>query len=138
MSGTPIIKIKGLAEFQKSLRQIDANLPKQLRIMLNQASTVVIRWAVPRIPTRTGRAAGSVKAKSSQRESRVSMGGRRAPYMPWLDFGGKVGPNRSVERPFLVRGRYLYAGLEANAEDVQKIIEEGLAALATGAGLEVS
>jgi hypothetical protein len=135
---TPMIKVDGLAEFQKSLRQMDANLPKQLRVMLNSAVTVVIDWAVPKIPRRTGRAARSVKAKSSQREARASMGGRAAPWMPWLDFGGRVGPDKSVERPFITRGRYLYPGLEATHEDVQKIMESGLAALATGAGLEVS
>ena len=134
----PMIKVDGLVEFQKSLRQIDADLPKQLRVILNQSVTVVIDWAVPRIPRRTGRAAASVKARSSQRESRVAMGGRRAPYMPWLDFGGKVGVNRSVDRPFLRRGRYLYAGLEATHEDVTEIMEKGLAALAGSAGLEVT
>jgi hypothetical protein len=133
-----MITIRGIADLQRALRQMDADLPKQLRVILNQATDVVIDWAVPRIPRRTGRAAGSVKAKSSQREARVSMGGRRAPYMPWLDFGGKVGRNRSVERPFLKRGRYLYAGLEANGEDVQRIMAEGLAALAQSSGLEVS
>lgn len=138
MSGTPIIRVEGLKEFQAALRAMDRDLPKQLRIMLNRAATVVIDWAVPRIPKRTGRAAGSVKARSSQRESRVAIGGRRAPYMPWLDFGGAVGPGRSVQRPFRKKGRYLYAGLEANAEDVTKIMERGLAELAAGAGLEVS
>lgn len=137
MSG-PMIKVDGLKEFQKALRQMDADLPKQIRIILNQATSVVIDWAVPRIPRRTGRAAGSVKARSSQREARVAMGGNRAPYMPWLDFGGKVGKNRSVERPFLRKGRYLYAGLAANEDDVTKIMSEGLAALAAGAGVEVS
>jgi hypothetical protein len=66
------------------------------------------------------------------------MGGRRAPYMPWLDFGGAVGPARSVTRPFIRRGRYLYAGLEAKHEDVTKIMSEGLAELAAGAGMDVS
>jgi hypothetical protein len=138
MSGTPMIKVDGLAEFQKSLRQIDADLPKQLRVMLNDAVTVVIDWAVPRIPRRTGRAAGSVKKRSSQREARVAMGGTRAPHMPWLDFGGKVGREDSVVRPFRREGRYLYPGLKATHEDVTAIMEKGLAALAAGAGLEVT
>jgi hypothetical protein len=132
------IKVDGLKEFQASLRAMDRDLPKQLRIMLNRATGVVIDWAVPRIPRLTGRAAGSVKAKSSQREARVSMGGRRAPHMPWLDFGGAVGPNRSVTRPFIRRGRFLYAGLEAKHEDVTRIMSEGLAELAAGAGMDVS
>jgi hypothetical protein len=133
-----MIKVDGLKEFQAALREMDRDLPKQLRITLNKAATIVIDWAVPRIPKRTGRAAASVKARSSQRESRVAMGGRRAPYMPWLDFGGAVGPNRSVVRPFIKRGRFLYAGLEVKHEDVTKIMNDGLMELAASAGLEVS
>lgn len=134
----PMIKVDGLKEFQASLREMDRDLPKQLRVMLNKAVTVVIDWAVPRIPRRTGHAAASVRPKSGQREARVSMGGRRAPYMPWLDFGGAVGPGRSVVRPFRREGRYLYAGLTATSEDVTKIITQGLAELAESAGLDVT
>lgn len=133
---TDPVRIDGLKEFQKALRDMDADLPKQIRVTLNRATDVVIQWAVPRIPKRTGRAAASVKARSSQREARVAIGGRRAPYMPWLDFGGKVGRNRSVERPFIKRGRYLYPGLDAKRDELTGIMAEGLTALATAAGLE--
>lgn len=137
MSGPPL-RIDGIREFQKALRAVDRDLPKSLRLVLNEATGVVIDWAVPRIPRKTGRAAASVKAKSSQREARVSIGGRRAPWMPWLDFGGEgKRPGRPAHRPFIKRGRYLYAGLDATHEDVQKIMERGLDELARRAGLEV-
>jgi hypothetical protein len=137
MSGAPI-RIEGIKEFQKSLRAVDRDMPKRLRLVLNDAAAVVIDWAVPRVPRVTGRAVASVKAKSSQRESRVAIGGRRAPYMPWLDFGGegKV-KGRPGPRPFIKKGRYLYAGLDATHDDVQKIMEKGIAELARDAGLEV-
>jgi hypothetical protein len=133
------IRIAGIKEFQKALREVDRDLPKQLRLTLNEAAGVVIDWAVPRVPRLTGRAAASVKAKSSQRESRVAIGGRRAPYMPWLDFGGegKI-KGRPAARPFIRKGRFLYAGLDATHEDVTKIMERGLNDLARQAGLEVS
>ncbi len=132
------LKIDGIREFQKALRAVDRELPKALRLTLNEAATVVIDWAVPRIPRRTGRAAASVKAKSSQRESRVAIGGRRAPWMPWLDFGGEgKRPGRPSARPFIKKGRYLYAGLDATHDEVQKIMERGLDELARRAGLEV-
>lgn len=137
MSGEPI-RIEGIREFQKALREIDRDLPKQMRVIFNEATGVVIDWAVPRIPKRSGRAAGSVKARSSQRDARVAIGGRRAPYMPWLDFGGEgKRPGRPSARPFRRKGRYLYAGLDATRDDVQRIMVEGLAALAAGAGLEM-
>jgi len=132
------IRIEGIAEFQRALRQVDKDLPKQVRIILNQAVTLVIDWALPRIPTRSGRARQSVKARSSQREARAVIGGKRAPYMPWLDFGGegKV-KGRPAPRPFIKRGRYLYQGLEHTQDDVTKIMEDGLRALAAGAGLDM-
>lgn len=134
----PPIKIVGLKEFQKSLREMDADLPKQLRVALNQVSDLVINYARPKMPSITGDARRSLKARSSQRAVRIAMGGRRAPHAPWLDFGGAVGPNRSVLRPFLRRGRYLYPALDANHEEVTKVMAEALTALAAGAGLDVT
>lgn len=136
MSGEQI-RIDGLKEFQKALRGIDRDLPKQVRVIFNEATGLVIDWAVPRIPKRSGRAAGSVKARSSQREARVAIGGRRAPYMPWLDFGGEgKRKGRPSARPFIRKGRYLYAGLDATRDDVEQVMIKGLADLAASAGLE--
>lgn len=133
------IRIDGLKEFQRALRDMDADLPKQLRVVLNRATGVVVDWAQPRVPRRSGAAAASIKARSSQREARVAIGGRRAPHMPWLDFGGEgKKPGRPSARPFLRHGRYLYAGLDANRDEVQRIMVEGAAALARDAGLEMS
>lgn len=133
------IRIDGLKEFQKALREVDAALPKRLRLVLNEAVEVVLGWAVPRIPRKTGRAASSVKAKSSQREARASIGGRRAPWMPWLDFGGEgKTKGRPPARPFLKEGRYLYKGLEATRDEVQEIMVKGADALANEAGLETT
>lgn len=132
------LQITGLREFQRALRQMDAGLPKQIRLVFNDATKVVIRDATSRMPSRSGRAIASVKARSSQREARVAIGGARAPYVPWLDYGGKTGPNRSVVRPFIREGRYLYPALTRKRDELQKILEDGLVELATGAGLEVS
>lgn len=132
------IRIDGLKEFQRALRDLDSNLPKVMRVVFNEASSVVIDWATPRVPRRTGRAVKSIKARSSQREARVGIGGARAPYMPWLDFGGEGRvKGRPPARPFIKKGRYLYAGLDATRDEVTKIMTDGLAQLATSAGLEM-
>lgn len=133
------IRIDGLREFQKTLRQMDAELPRRLRLILNDAAKIVIDYAQPRIPRDTGRAAGSIKARSSQRTSAVAIGGRRAPYYPWLDFGGQGRVHgRPGRRPFLREGRYLYPALRVKRDDVQRAMAEGLDQLARDAGLEVS
>lgn len=137
MSGDPI-RIDGLKEFQRALKDMDRQLPKQIRLILNDATALVIDWARPRIPTATGRAKASVKARSSQREARVAIGGNRAPYMPWLDFGGQgKAPGRPPARPFIRKGRYLYPGLEATRDEVTEKMSAGLADLGRSAGLDV-
>lgn len=132
------IKVTGLREFQRALRRMDSNLPKQLRLALNEASTLVIDKARPLIPVRTGRAANSLKVRSTQREARIAAGGRTAPYYPWLDFGGKTGRHKSVERAFYKEGRYIYPTLRKNREEVIDIMQTAITDLARDAGLDVT
>jgi phage gpG-like protein len=133
------IQVSGLREFQKALKQMDADLPKQLRVALNEASGVVIDYAGSHMPSRTGRARASLKARSTQREARVGLGGRKAPYAPWLDFGGEGRRRgRPSARPFIKSGRYVYKGLEVKRDEVTEIMSSALTELARTAGLEVS
>ena len=131
------IKIEGLAEFNRNLRKINADLPKMLRLAHNEAGRVVVNWAAPRVPKRSGRAAKTVKAKSTRTETRVSGGSTKSPYYAWLDFGGRVGPRKSVQRPFIKQGRYIYPGLGENYDQVQEILIRGLLDVARAAGVEV-
>lgn len=131
------IKIEGLVEFQRNLKTLDANLPKVLRIAHNQGAQIVVNWAQPRVAMKTGRAKASVKARSSQRESKVQGGSTRVPWYAWLDFGGSVGRKRSVKRPFLKGGRYIYAGWDATREDVHQALLAALLDVAREAGVEV-
>jgi hypothetical protein len=133
-----LVKIEGLREFQASLRRMDRDLPKQLRVVLNEAAEVVVEGARPKIPRRTGRAAASLRVQSSQRESRVAAGGARVPYYGWLDFGGSVGRKRSIRRPFLRDGRYIYPTFRDRRATFQRILEKGLHDLATKSGLDVT
>ena len=132
------IDVSGIRAFGKQLRQMDAGLGKQVRIMLNGSAELVVTKARPKIQTRTGRAAASLKVSSSQREARVAAGGRKAPYYPWLDFGGNVGPNDSVSRPFYTEGRYIYPTVRENSDEIQKTMAAGISELAQSAGLVVT
>jgi hypothetical protein len=134
----PRIEVAGLREFQRSLRQMDTDLPKQIRVVLNASGEIVIRYARPKIPSKTGAARASMKLRSSQREARLAAGGRKAPYYPWLDFGGAVGPNDSVTRPFITIGRYVYPTLKDHNAEIQDAMADGLQRLATDAGLEMT
>jgi phage gpG-like protein len=91
------------------------------------------------MPNRTGRARASVKARSSQRAARVAVGGSKAPYVPWLDFGGEGRrKGRPPARPFLKAGRYTYVGLKIHRDDITEIMSAGLTELARSGGLDVT
>jgi hypothetical protein len=131
------ISIDGLAEFNRGLRKLDSEAPKGLRIALNGAADLLVQKTVPLIPRRSGAAAASLKAKSTRTSARVSVGGRNAPYYPWLDFGGRTGPKRSVERPFYTEGRYLYPTLRRIRPEIEQALRDGIVAVARDAGLDV-
>lgn len=131
------IHISGLREFNRALKGLDSNLPKGVRLALNEASDFIVDRAVPKVARRTGRAARTLKAKSTRTEARVSGGGSRAPYYPWLDFGGRTGKNRSVHRAFLKDGRYLYATYFENRDKFVDIVGDALKKVADDAGLVI-
>jgi hypothetical protein len=137
---TDPIKVEGLAEFNRNLKKLDSDLPKALRVALNEAAGVVVGYARPRVAKRSGRAAASVKARSTRTAVRVVAGGARVSYYPWLDFGGRVGKGRSVSRPFLKEGRYIYAGyFKSRASgEFQEVLTAALLRVAAQAGVEVT
>lgn len=131
------VRIDGLREFTRALKTFDAKLPTAVRIGLNDAVNVIIEWARPRVAKRTGRAASTLKAKSTRTSARIAAGGSKAPYYPWLDFGGRVGRNRSVERPFYKEGRYIYKGLVMRRDAFESALQRALVGVAESAGLDV-
>jgi hypothetical protein len=132
------IKVVGLEEFQRAVRGMDAGAQTMVKKILTEATGVVIDYARPRMPNRTGAARASLKAKQNARTADVSIGGARAPYVPWLDFGGQGRrPGRPPARPWLKHGRYVYAALDAKRTAVEDILTDGLTQLALDAGLDL-
>src|SRR5262245_43715055 len=131
------IKIDGLDVFVRNLKTLDAELPKTVRTAMNAAAGVVVDYARPRIPKRSGRAARSLRVASTQKAAKVRAGGARAPYFPWLDFGGRVGRRKSVARPFRKDGRYIYAGYFTKQAEFRELLEGGVLDTVRAAGIEV-
>lgn len=131
------VGVGGLSEFNRALRRVDSEAPKALRLALNKAAEFLIDETRKEIPRRTGKAAASLKAKSSRTAVRIAVGGRKAPYYPWLDFGGKTGPNKSVKRRFYREGRYLYPTLAKKRDEFTDVLRKALIDVAEGAGAEV-
>jgi hypothetical protein len=133
-----IVRVDGLREFQRALAKMDKDKAKALRLALNESAQFLIDEAKPNIPRDKGAAADSLRARSTQKAVRIAAGGSRAPYFPWLDFGGAVGRNKATKRPFYKEGRYLYVTLRERREDFTRILEGALTGLVRDAGLEVT
>lgn len=132
------LEVHGLGDLQKALRQMDKEAPKELAAGLAEATEIVLQAARPLVPHRSGAAQGSMKVRKQQRGATLAVGGTKAPYFPWLDFGGAVGRNRSVRRPFIPSGRYVYPTLKAKRPEVEAKVDEVLAKMARRAGFEQS
>jgi hypothetical protein len=128
------MKVDGIRDLQKALREVDRDLPKQLAAGLAEASEIVAGVARAKVPTRSGRAATSIKVKKQQRGAALAVGGSKAPYYGWLDFGGKVGRNKANRRPFIPGGRYVYPSLREKDAEVKAKVDEVLERLARLAG----
>lgn len=133
------IEVDGLKQFRKGLKDIDADMAKQLRMVANEASEIVAETARERIPRgRTGYAGSSIKTASTQTAARVAGGSTKAPYYAWLDFGGKTGIHKSVSRPYRRKGRYIWSAYSDYSDTVYERLNEGLVNLARDAGFSVN
>lgn len=132
------IKLQGLKELQAALKRLDGESQKMLRVVFNDAADIVVTDARRGVPTRTGKARASVKAQSGQREARVIGGGKRVPWYPWLDFGGRVGRDRSIHRRFEPDGRYIYPAYRRNRGEVFDAMQTGLVKLLRSVGWDAT
>ena len=136
------LRVEGLNDLAKRLKGLDPEFHKALRPALNDAAEIVVKIARPLVPVRTGKARKSIKVSSTSKEARVAEGGT-APYMPWLDYGGKVGRGRdgkgtgSVSRPFIKEGRYLYPAYRSQRHNIVRLLDKRLNAVVEAAGLKV-
>jgi hypothetical protein len=134
-----VIKVDGLSQFVRNLKKIDKDLPKAVRKSFNAAADLLLADIKPLVPVRSGAAVNTVRSTSTQTAARVSGGGKRAPYYPWLDFGGKVGRKKSTVRPFIKTGRYIYGAYyrDRDTGKFEQVMVENLLDVVRSAGIEV-
>ena len=132
------IRIEGLKDLQRSLKLISKDAPKALRLAGNEAANLIVREARPKVPIgpgEGGHAASSIRAASTRTQTRVQEGGNKFPYMPWLDFGGAGGKDKKNKRPFIKKGRYIWASFADNRERVSDKLAEELGKVIESSGL---
>lgn len=130
------VEVEGLKELRKALKQVDANFPKALQRANKRAAEIVAARARSKVPVRSGRAASTMRATATQTYGAVKFGGAKAPYAAWLDFGGRVGRNNSIVRPYRRSGRYVYPALAEVRPRVIDTYKQAIELLIETAGLK--
>lgn len=116
------VQVEGLNKFARSMRKVDATFPARMRAGLNLAAAEVAAEARSRVPKKSGTLAGTIRPSSTTRQARVSMGGKRAPYAGFIEFGGNVGRKKSVHREFIPGGRYLFPAFKDKRKQVEVLL----------------
>jgi hypothetical protein len=133
------VRVEGIRELQRSLRQANASFPAELRKANKSAAEVVVAFALPKAPVKTGRLRKSIKAQAQQRGASVKGGTEvRVPYFGFIDFGGRVGIHGSVQREFIPEGRILYPALRQARPVFMRTYERDVKSLLVKAGLLVT
>lgn len=113
------VQVEGLNRFARAMRKVDASFPARLRAGFNESARIVAEEARTSVPKKSGTLAGTIRASSTTRHARVSMGGARAPYAGFIEFGGHVGRNKSVHREYIAGGRYLFPAFKNKRTEVE-------------------
>lgn len=138
------VKVTGLNELGRAFKQIDTQLPGALKEGFTKIAESVATDVRAKVAHKSGRAAGSVTARGKQRGAAIAVGGSRAPYYPWLDFGGSVGRGHkpgvggsgAIKRDMVPDGRYLYPTIAEHNKQIKNEVDQLLERLARQAGFD--
>jgi hypothetical protein len=116
------VHIEGLRELNRSLKELDKQILKDLRVELVDVAEVVVHEAQSNVPVKSGRALSSIKAGADAKGAFVQGGRSTVPYYAWLDFGGVLRPTggrrNTITREVLKKGRYLYPAIDKHFDKV--------------------
>lgn len=147
------VKVTGLREVQAAFKQVDAALPKELRLRMKDIASHVVGVAQQRMPFESGEAARSLKPRATQRGAGIAFPqggtpwrGVKADYYPWLDFGGSTGKGHvanghngyggSVKRTIVKGGRFVYPAIADSREYIAEELDKGIVDVAQRAQFE--
>jgi hypothetical protein len=95
------IKVEGLRELNKALKKLADEAPKALREANLAAARAIVADALPKVPIRSGRLKGTVKALASTTASRMKAGSAAVPYAQAVHWG--TGPRPGLPGPHNIR-----------------------------------
>jgi hypothetical protein len=134
------------AQFRKQTRAAAGDMRDVSDLMLDVGKIAEKEWK-RRVPNESGAADRSIKARRKSRSAEVWGGGKKAPYLGWLDFGGTVvwktrgdkyahahlqsGDFRMrykmfIKRPRVEGGRYMYKVVPAKEAEINQKFMDGV------------
>lgn len=129
------IRVEGLAETRRALRAMqDIEGLADVRDGLREAARIAANDATGRVPSRSGRAAGSIRPTVGGNNAYVVGGRASVPYYGWLDFGSRS-PRKGNPRsrgPWAGSGvgphagRFIYPAIKAKRNAITKAIDRGV------------
>lgn len=132
----------------RAFKQLDTELPKELRREFKAIAEMVAGRIRGKVPRRTGAAASSVTTRAGSTGAGIAFGGSKAPYFPWLDFGGSVGRGHrpgsawsgAIRREWegIPRGsgRYVYPTIAESKGDIGAAADEAIRRVARRADFD--
>jgi hypothetical protein len=121
------VVVEGLRDLNKNLKVLSVEAQKEMAEALKVIASGVVDDVKSRVPRgKTGNAQKSVRPRAGAKGAGIAFGGGRAPYYPWLDFGGRVGRQKATVRPVIRGGRYVYPAIADNMETVEELVVDAL------------
>lgn len=130
------VAVEGLAEFNRAMRKVDAQLPSIIKAEFKEVATATAGVIAGKIPKKTGKMAASVKPRSSANYAAIAAYGAKVPYGRFVDFGGGLPGVRGVRpggsagasrRFWIAEGRYIFPTLydlrEESMEAAEKVLD---------------
>lgn len=133
----PTMKVTGLQELESSFAAAAHDAGPALLDAIDDSVRGLVARARPLIPSLSGRARASLHADRGPRGATLTAGGPRVLYFGWLDYGGRVGRQRSVSRPFLPDGRYIWPTFTRHYDDLVDSAADSVFRVLERDGLEV-
>ena len=121
------IKAGQASELQTALRDVSDEIGDLVLSELEDIAKAVASDARARVPHRSGRAQASYRSSGA-----AVLWGDGVPYVPWLEFGGKVGRKDSVSRPYTRKGRYVYPAIAERMAEIEERVDDLISQLTAG------
>lgn len=100
----------------EQIEKLGSSVERALQNVSRDIADDVLQTVRRRVPYVSGRARSSYQTADTANGVEIVFGGPSAPYVPWLEFGGKAGRSGAT-RPYVPGGRYLYPVIRQVAED---------------------